>query len=74
MVLVVGGVEVDSVPAGLEEGLGPDSLALAGRESVGVRNGLGVEAHVLDGTVLKAGGVEGAGSDVRMDICEKLYR
>jgi hypothetical protein len=61
VVLVVGRVEVLAVPAGLEEGLRADSLALAGRESVGVRNGLGVETHVLDGTVLEAGGVEGAG-------------
>lgn len=60
MVLVVGRVQVDTVPAGLEEGLSTDALALAGREAVGVRNGLGVEADVRDGTVLEVGGVESA--------------
>lgn len=60
MVLVVGTVQVDTVPAGLEEGLRTDALALAGREAVGVGNGLSVEADVLNGTVLEVGGVESA--------------
>lgn len=54
MVLVVGTVQVDTVPAGLEEGLRTDALALAGREAVGVGHRLSVEADVLNGTVLEA--------------------
>jgi hypothetical protein len=61
---VVGAVQVDTVPAGLEEGLGANALALAGREAVGVGHGLGVEADVRDGTVLEARGVESASVQV----------
>lgn len=64
VVLVVGTVQVDTVPAGLEEGLRTDALALAGREAVGVGHRLSVEADVLNGTVLEAGGVESASVQV----------
>lgn len=60
MVLVVGAVQVNSVPAGLEEGLSANALALAGREAVGVRHRDSVETDVLDGTVLKVGVVVSA--------------
>lgn len=60
MVLVSSTVQVDSVPAGREEGLSTDALTLLGRETVGVGHGLSVKADVRDGTVLEAGGVESA--------------
>lgn len=64
VVLVSSTVQVDSVPAGREEGLSTDALTLLGRETVGVGHGLSVKADVRDGTVLEAGGVESASVQV----------
>lgn len=58
--LVSGAVQVDAVPARREECLGTHAQALLGREGVGVRHRVGVEANVRDGLVLVARGIESA--------------
>jgi len=56
---VVCAVEVDSIPAGREEGLGSHPLAWLGRETVVVgRIGAGGQADVLDSLLRRARGVK----------------
>lgn len=64
--LVSGAVQVDAVPARREEGLRTHTLALLGREGVGVRHRVGVETDVRDGLVLEARGVESA--DIMLEL------
>lgn len=53
VVLMGRAVQVDAVPAGLEECLCANALALLQREAIGVRHGVNVKADVRGGSILK---------------------
>lgn len=61
MGFVSSAVQVNTIPAGREECLRTHALALLRREGIGVRHGIGVEADVRNGLVLKARGIESTG-------------
>lgn len=60
MRLVSAAVQVDAVPARREECLRTHALALLGREGIGVRHRIGINANVRDGLVFEARGIESA--------------